>query len=140
MSVEEYRLLLRRSTMFLEEAREAYRAKRYDVAVFLAEQALQLYLKAQLLRVLGDYPRTHSIRQLLTLLSKSLGREAEERVARFIREERPRLSELEDVYVASRYMLRTYTEEDAKDILFTVERVIRFVEELLGAAARNHEG
>ncbi len=39
-SVEEYRLLLARSKMMLEEARDALRKKRYDVAVFLAEQGL----------------------------------------------------------------------------------------------------
>ncbi len=55
MSVEEYKLLMERSTMYLEEAREALDKGRYDISVFLAEQGLQLFLKAQLLRVLGDY-------------------------------------------------------------------------------------
>lgn len=56
-SIEEYRLLLARSNMMLEEARDALGKKRFDVAVFLAEQGLQLYLKAQLYRLLGEYPR-----------------------------------------------------------------------------------
>jgi len=43
--------------MMLEEARDALGKKRFDVAVFLAEQGLQLYLKAQLYRLLGEYPR-----------------------------------------------------------------------------------
>ena len=129
--VDEYRLLLRRSRMMIEEAREALEKGRYDVAVFLAEQGLQLYLKAQLYRVLGDYPRTPSVRQLLALLARALGPGAESRVRRFSREKRPFLSELEDVYIAARYMLRVYTEEDARDIIGFVEEVIGFVEELL---------
>lgn len=129
-----------RSRMFLEEARDAYAKQRYDLAVFLAEQGLQLYLKAQLLRVLGDYPRTHSIRQLLAMLSRALGGEAERVVADFMKRERSRLSELEDVYIASRYTLRVYTREDAEDILSTVERVIALVEELLGRASRDYAG
>ena len=129
-----------RSRMFLEEARDAYAKQRYDLAVFLAEQGLQLYLKAQLLRVLGDYPRTHSIRQLLAMLSRALGGEAERVVADFMRRERSCLSELEDVYIASRYTLRVYTREDAEDILSTVERVIALVEELLGRASRDYAG
>ena len=131
---------MRRSRMFLEEARDALEKQRYDLAVFLAEQGLQLYLKAQLLRVLGDYPRTHSIRQLLAMLSRALGGEAERVVADFMRRERPRLSELEDVYIASRYTLRVYTREDAEDILSTVERVVALVEELLGRASRDYAG
>jgi len=124
--------------MFLEEARDAYAKQRYDLAVFLAEQALQLYLKAQLLRVLGDYPRTHSIRQLLVMLSRALGGDAEKEIVEFMGRERPRLSELEDVCIASRYGLRIYTREDAEDILSTVERVVALVEELLRRASRNN--
>jgi HEPN domain-containing protein len=60
--VEEYKLLMERSTMYLEEARETLDKSRCDISVSLAEQGLQLFLKAQLLRVLGDYPRTHSVR------------------------------------------------------------------------------
>ena len=133
-------MLLARSKMMLEEARDALRKKRYDVAVFLAEQGLQLYLKAQLYRLLGEYPRTHSIRRLLALLAKSLGGRAEEEINRFSREKRPFLSELEDVYIAARYTPRTYTEEDAQDILGFVEEVIGLVEELLRASTRGSEG
>ena len=124
--------------MFLEEAREAYGKERYDLAVFLAEQALQLYLKAQLLRVLGDYPRMHSVRQLLAILSKALGGNSEREIVDFMRRERPRLSELEDVYVASRYGIRTYTRDDAEDILSTVERVISLVERVLRHSTRSN--
>ncbi len=133
-------MLLARSKMMLEEARDALRKKRYDVAVFLAEQGLQLYLKAQLYRLLGEYPRTHSIRRLLALLAKSLGGRAEEEIARFSREKRPFLSELEDVYIVARYTPRTYTEEDARDILGFVDEVIGLVEELLRASTRDSKG
>ena len=140
MSIEEYRLLMRRAAMFLDEAREAYSRDRYDLVVFLAEQALQLFLKAQLLRMLGDYPRTHSVRQLLAMLGRALGKDAEKEITVFIRRERPRLSELEDVYIVSRYGFRTYTRDDAEDILSTVERVMSFVEELLRRIARDNAG
>ena len=133
-------MLLARSKMMLEEARDALRKKRYDVAVFLAEQGLQLYLKTQLYRLLGEYPRTHSIRRLLALLAKSLGDRAEEEITRFSRTRRPFLSELEDVYIAARYTPRTYTEEDARDILGFVEEVIGLVEKLLRASTRDSKG
>jgi HEPN domain-containing protein len=48
---------------------DSLEAKDYDVASFLSEQAVQLY-KSLLLEELGDYPRTHSISNLLTILGK----------------------------------------------------------------------
>ncbi len=44
--------------------------KFYDVAAFSLEQALQLFLKASLLKLGVDYPRTHSVRKLLELIYK----------------------------------------------------------------------
>lgn len=134
MSVEEYKLLMERSTMYLGEAREALDKGRYDISVFLAEQGLQLFLKAQLLKVLGDYPRTQSVRGLLALLGRGLGDQWEEEIRRFMKRFRANLSELEDVYITARYTLRRYTREDAEDILRTAKEVIRFVEDLLRRA------
>lgn len=91
--------LKKRSAAFLEEARHALDRGFYDVACFLAEQALQLGLKARLLELLGEYPRTHSVRKLLGELGRVTGsRELEEFAAR----NRAWLIALEDVYVAAR--------------------------------------
>jgi HEPN domain-containing protein len=35
---------------------------------FMAEQATQLYIKAIILETGGEYPRTHSIRELIVML------------------------------------------------------------------------
>ena len=56
--LEEYEALLRRSNGFLETALTQAKAGMYDLAVFSLEQSLQLFLKATLLRVGADYPRT----------------------------------------------------------------------------------
>lgn len=66
------KLLKKRAKGFLEGARERLNAGDYDVSCFMAEQSAQLYLKALILELSGEVPRTHSIRQLLSILSTLL--------------------------------------------------------------------
>ena len=67
---EEEKRLLKRSRDFLETAEYQIGRGFYDLAAFSLEQALQLFLKARLLAEGIDYPRTHSVRALLEILSE----------------------------------------------------------------------
>ncbi|MEM1523171.1 MAG: HEPN domain-containing protein [Thermofilaceae archaeon] len=49
---------------------ESFDAGDYDIAVFLAEQAVQLHLKLVLLEKVGDYPKVHSIMTLASILAR----------------------------------------------------------------------
>ena len=69
----EVKLLKRRATSFLELARYSLQRNLYDVAVFNAERAAQLYLKVTLLELVGDFPRTYSITFLLLNELKRVG-------------------------------------------------------------------
>jgi hypothetical protein len=60
--VDEVAILRRRTKAFLNRALDSLEAKDYDVASFLSEQAVQLYLKS--------ISRTHCISTLLTILGK----------------------------------------------------------------------
>jgi HEPN domain-containing protein len=123
--LEEYEALLRRSDGFLETALMQARAGMYDLAVFSLEQSLQLFLKATLLRVGSDYPRTHSIRRLLELLTEVTGRsELRELASRYSVE----LGALEDAYISSRYIPRIYTKDEFERLRAVVEEVRSNVE------------
>jgi HEPN domain-containing protein len=123
--LEEYEALLRRSDGFLETALMQARAGMYDLAVFSLEQSLQLFLKATLLRVGSDYPRTHSIRRLLELLTEATGRsELRELASRYSVE----LGALEDAYISSRYIPRIYTKDEFERLRAVVEEVRSNVE------------
>ena len=125
----EVEILKRRSLEFLEESRIALKRGSYDVACFLAEQSLQLYLKHSLLKTVGDYPRTHSIRRLLGDLNKVLkSRKLEE----FIRANRARLSALEDAYLMARYFIKEYSKEDAEDMVKLVEETLKIIDKAIG--------
>lgn len=78
----------------------------YDLAVFSLEQSLQLYLKASLLKLGVDYPRTLSVRKLLELLGElAESEEVRELLSKYAVE----LGALEDAYITSRYIPREYT-------------------------------
>lgn len=66
---DEEKSLLKRSRDFLETAEYQISRAFYDLAAFSLEQALQLFLKAKVLAEGVDYPRTHSVRVLLEMLS-----------------------------------------------------------------------
>jgi HEPN domain-containing protein len=131
--IDEYRVMVTRSRWFLDLAKEAYRRQQYDLAVFLAEQAVQLRIKAALLRIAGYYPGVHGVRLLLGELSRTVGGEAGERIKRFIAEKRSLLSELEDAYLIARYAPKQYTREDAEDLIAVAEETIGLVEEVEGS-------
>ncbi len=126
--IDEYKVMITRSRWFLDLAREAYRRQQYDLAVFLAEQAAQLRVKAALIRLAGHYPRVHSIRLLLGELAKASGN-AGKKIIEFIKNNRSLLSELEDVYLIARYAPKQYSREDADDLITIAEKIIKLVEE-----------
>jgi len=124
MKFEEVSVLRRRSEEFLRQAEMSLRSSAYDAAVFLSEISLQLYLKSVLLEAVGDYPRTHSIRALLSEISKHLGRRDLEN---FMRVNRARLIALEDAYFTARYSTNLFTQEDAEDAIKLVKEVLELV-------------
>jgi len=122
--LEEYEYLLERSRRFLATAELQIDKGFYDLALFSLEQALQLYLKAVVLRLGVDYPRTHSVRKLLELVYKQTGYDE---VEKFFSNYAIELGVLEDAYITSRYIPREYTKEEAKRLLGVVREVIEVV-------------
>lgn len=121
--VDEVRLLRKRAKSFFARARDSLAYGDYDVAVFLAEQALQLYLKSVILEELGDFPRTHSLTFLITQFRK-LPQQGE--LVNLLEKSKTVVRLMEDAYIASRYLPRTYGEEDAKAAVELVEEVLKF--------------
>jgi HEPN domain-containing protein len=122
--LEEYEYLLERSRRFLATAELQIDKGFYDLALFSLEQALQLYLKAVVLRLGVDYPRTHSVRKLLELVYKLTG---SDEVEKFFSNYAIELGVLEDAFITSRYIPREYTKEEAKRLLGVVREVIEVV-------------
>ncbi|MFQ6076915.1 MAG: HEPN domain-containing protein [Candidatus Bathyarchaeia archaeon] len=125
----EVEVLRRRAGEFLEEARGAFKRGHYDLSCFFSEQAVQLYLKSVLLKRVGDYPRTHQVRLLLSEVSTDVPLEA---INEFLRDNRARLSNLEDAYLMARYTTKVYTKEDAEDMVRLADELVSMVERAVG--------
>ncbi len=131
MRAEEVEYLRRRSREFLETAKIQFQKGFYGLASFSLEQALQLIVKAKLLECGGDYPRTHSVRSLLSLLGRLLGGEAEAGIKKIMGMYSLELALLEDAYIVSRYVPREFSADEVERLMKAVEEVSRFVEGLV---------
>jgi len=116
------RLLRKRARAFLARAVDSLNSGDYDVASFLSEQAVQLHLKSILLEKLGDYPRTHSISSLVSIIKKTAGYEA---LMRFLEENRMGLRLMEDAYISSRYLVREFAKEEAEMLINIATEVLK---------------
>jgi HEPN domain-containing protein len=103
-------ILKERADEFVKLAEYAYKRKRYDLAMFNLEQALQLYLKYKIWQKLGDFEKTHSITKLL----KDFGRvyKKSKAVNKLIKENRKLINGLEVAYIESRYLPAQFFKED----------------------------
>jgi HEPN domain-containing protein len=129
---DEVEVLRRRGVDFLAMAEKAIAEKKYDLACFMLEQAAQLYLKAALLKLVGEYSRTLSLRCLVWELAEA---SRNDELWRFGEERRTVLSSLEDVYIMARYFPKEYSEMDAVEFLGVVRELFRLVDGVAGFLA-----
>ncbi|MFP3952301.1 MAG: HEPN domain-containing protein [Candidatus Bathyarchaeia archaeon] len=107
-------VLRRRSEGFLRDAEVDYCRGDYDLVLFHVEQSLQLYLKYLIYLKIGDHPKTHSLTRLVKDAAELYEDDALEA---FYNDNIELLYLLEEAYITSRYLPRTYEEEIAKRIL-----------------------
>lgn len=117
MHREEVELFLKRARNFLEGAKQRFERQDWDLTCFMAEQSAQLFLKAIILEKGGEFPRTHSLRQLFSILSNLIQNHE-------LKYDRKSLLLLESAYLNSRYINFSYNKEDAVEILKIVEEVL----------------
>ena len=136
MSGELYRVLWRRSLIYLREARRLLDEGEYDVALVMAEQSAQLAPRAVYTRVLGYAPRGHNIRRLIGYLASILeeaGRGEEASALRgFVAQHRWELVLLEDAYTQGRYGLPGFTEAEARKGIECALKLLRLLGSMLG--------
>jgi HEPN domain-containing protein len=119
-------LIKKRAIGFLDVARYSLDKGNYDIAAFSAEQVAQLYLKATLLELMDDFPRTHSIIFFL----KELARVKKREVNDFLQKNKRGLHNLEDAYLTSRYFYKIFDRDDGEFLISLAEEVINFCEKL----------
>lgn len=125
--MEEEKRLLKRSRDFLETAEYQMGRGFYDLAAFSLEQALQLFLKARLLAAGVEYPRTHSVRVLLEILSDLAPESKKSKMKGLLESYLLELGVLEDAYITSRYVPRDFTRQEAERLMKAVKEIMENV-------------
>jgi HEPN domain-containing protein len=124
---EEGKRLFKRSRDFLETAEYQTSRGFYDLAVFSLEQALQLFLKARVLAEGVDYPRTHSVRTLLEILSELVPEDKKSTIKSVLENYLLELGMLEDAYITSRYVMREFTKQEVGKLTRAVKEMMENV-------------
>ncbi|ARM76844.1 HEPN domain-containing protein [Acidianus manzaensis] len=123
----------RRALDFLADAKIDLSRGSYDIAIFNAEEALQLYLEAVIFELFGAEFRSHYVRALLSRLSQLLKNNNFEELSRRIDnisiEYRSLLISLEDSYTEINGDM-DYDELQAKESIDIVEKIINELENI----------
>ncbi|AEM38634.1 HEPN domain protein [Pyrolobus fumarii 1A] len=127
----DFREWLEKAYVFLEEAKDDISRERYWLACFHAQQFAELALKAVLVKLVGSFPFTHSLVELLEAI-ESLGYRVEEELY-------STAEALEKHYTMARYpgaRLVVYNRRTAIRCIEYAERIRRFVEKILEGEER----
>ncbi len=124
--IEEFKYLIEKSRRFYESSIMQNERGFYDLVAFSLEQSLQLYLKAYILKLGGDYPRTHSIRRLLDFIYELT---KHNKIKDILQKYSVELALLEDVYITSRYIAREFRQEEVNRLRNVIDEVFEVVGE-----------
>ncbi len=132
MSIDYSKLLIRRSKAYLESAIDNFRKGRYDVASLEAEISAQLVIKAYIVYLGLEPPRTYSIRKLFAfIISERISEEDKiSKVSEFIKENRKEIIILERAREAGQYGVIEVDKEEAEITLDITKKIHRLINEL----------
>jgi len=120
LSIRLYEEMVARAKHFLNVSEYDVSAGRYDIALFHLEQSVQLALKAYLLKAFGDFPKIHSLKDLIDLSENNCLKKLAEDLWYII-------DILEDAYIGARYLIRRYSEKEYRESLKFVQEVFKCI-------------
>lgn len=124
MSAEdEYLALIERSERFMKSAERDIEDGYLDVASFSINQSLELFVKAMLLKLTGDYPHIHNLKLLLRSLSDNSNINFRGKIDRILAERDLEISLIQDAYVTSRYFVSNISEATLRKLKMTVKEI-----------------
>ncbi|GAB6944161.1 HEPN domain-containing protein [Vulcanisaeta sp. JCM 14467] len=121
----------------LNMLRTAENTDDYDLAMFLIDQAIQLYVKAIYFELLGFRIRGHGIRELIGMLAKGLESQGFNELAHelrsFVVNNRDVLVMLEEAYTEGRYGEISYDINDVSNALATAKELIKLLDKVVSS-------
>lgn len=125
---KEKEFLKKRAKEFLELAKMLYQEGKYNLSAFHFEQACQLFLKYYLFLKLKDFPKTHSLKELLFSIGRAY--KIKKEVRRIYKENFSVIADLEEAYITSRYLPAEFSKEQVKEMLNFSQKLISFLKKL----------
>jgi HEPN domain-containing protein len=127
-------LLKKRALACMRLAKRLLDEGEYDLAVFNAEYALQLYIKSILYRITGEEWRGHGIRSLLGLLASLLRREGfseySDMIIDYVSRYRRILAEIEEAHTRAIYGALPYSKDQAVQIIRQAEETLKLLQRI----------
>jgi len=119
---EEIRVFKERAEGAFELSNKSFGDKNYDWSIFLLEQGCQLLIKYILALKIGYFSKTHSLSRLFEEAN-----EISKDFSKFYDKYREKIAILEDAYINSRYLGKTYKKEDVKDLFLVFEKLLEVI-------------
>jgi len=120
--------LRKRAESFFNNAKDLIKKREYPLAAFNLDQAAQLILKYYLFLKIRRYPKTHSLKELLTKIGQIYGREKE--IEKMKEKDINLISDLEQAYFTSRYLPAEFTQTQVENMKNWVEKLILFLKKI----------
>ena len=120
--------LKEKAEAFLEDAEYDISRKKWFLAAFHLEQTCQLYLKYYLFLKLKDFPKTHSLSELLIDIGEVY--QIEKEIKRLRKEHASVIGDLEQAYISSRYLPVEFYSDQVKEMEKFVKKLIKFLKKL----------
>jgi len=114
---------------FLEDAEYDVSRKKWFLAAFHLEQTCQLYLKYYLFKELGDYPKAHSLEELLRELEKVYPKN-KNRIEEIRKEKASVIGDLDQAYITSRYLPVEFNKFQVENMLKFTKNLIKLLQKL----------
>ncbi|AAK42285.1 HEPN domain-containing protein [Saccharolobus solfataricus] len=124
MNFTTYRKLLTTAKDYLKASELSFEHNLYEASALNSEISAQLSL---IFKLGIEPPRTHGIRELLSLIYAKLG---DKRISDFTKENREKLIILENVRGKSQYGLPPVSRDEAEIALSTAQEILKLVESL----------
>ena len=126
-AIDEFYSMIEKSRRFLLNAERNMNEGFIDIGAFSANQSLEIYLKALLLKESGDYPHIHDLKNLLRNLADLSNEDVKKKIELLVKEKSLVLSLLQDAYLTSRYFSTSYSSDDLNEMI----SVIKLIKEII---------
>ena len=120
MAKDQIKLLKKRAEKFYFYGTQALKNGDFEISAFNFEQSAQLYLKYTLSLLIGDFPKTHELRRLMSEVIKIT---QNKELSKLLDQEQNIIADLEVAYLTSRYLPASFYKKQVENMKNFVDKL-----------------